>query len=167
MIKQTFYQLPDEECERLNRTEMVAMKWMIAAVNTCAYGQDDLAKRLESIPNGKSRFRLMLGQLRAIVNDLIGTMPVKQVLTVRNLMKDMELRLVPKFTPYDKRVSMDIDDLSYIVSAAKKDHCLACVRTGDECRKCRLYQILESVAPLNDWGDSTMCPYMREDWVDR
>lgn len=167
MIKKNWYQLPDDQCERLNRTEMVALKWLIAAVNSCAYGQEDMERRLECIPEGKRRYRLMLGQLRAICNDLIGTMPRKQAVTIKNTMNDMELRLVPKFSGHGNRVTLDIDDLSYIVNAAKKDHCLACILNGDECRSCKLYQILESIAPMEDWGDSTVCPYMREDWLDR
>ena len=71
-MKKTWYQLQEEDCERLNRTEMTALRWSLAAINSCAYAQDDLAKRLECIPDGKVRWRLMLGQLRALCNDLLG-----------------------------------------------------------------------------------------------
>lgn len=166
-MKKTWYQLPEEDCERLNRTEMTALRWSLAAVNSCAYAQDDLAKRLECIPDGKVRWRLMLGQLRALCNDLLGTTPRKQCLTIKHVMDDMELRMVPKFTPVPDRVCMGVDDLSYLVRAAKKDICVGCILTGDECRKCELYRILESVSPMEDWGDSMMCPYNRDDWMDR
>ena len=130
-------------------------------------GEGPLKDRLECIPSGKVRWRLLLGQLRAVTNDLIGTIPYKQCVNIKNVMNDMELRLVPKYSGHGNRVTLDIDDLSYIVNAAKKDHCLACILNGDECRSCKLYQILESIAPMEDWGDSTVCPYMREDWLDR
>lgn len=166
-MKETWYQLPDDKCERMNRTEMNAVKWCLAALNSVAYAKDDLAKRLEMIPNGKRRWGLMLGQLRSLVNDLVGTIPVKQCLTIKNTMNDMELRMVPKMTPIGDRVSMSVKDLAYIVREAKKDVCVGCTYTGDECRKCELYRILESIAPLEDWGSSLMCPYSKEDWWDK
>ena len=166
-MKTTWYQLPEEECERLNRAEMNSVRWCLAAVNSVAYAKDDLQKRLERIPNGKRRWNLMLGQLRALLNDIIGTVPKKQCNTIKNVMNDMELRMVPKFSPGGNRVSMGVEDLSLLVNAAKKDYCLSCIRNGDECKKCELYQVLESIAPLNDWGSSTICPYMREDWMER
>ena len=134
-MKRTWYQLPESECERLNRTEMNAMRWCLAAINSVAYAQDDLAKRLECIPNGKVRWRLMLG-------------------------------MVPKFTPKTDRVNMGIEQLSWLVNAARKDTCMSCIRNGDECRTCDLYKILESIAPREDWGPSTMCPYYNDDWMD-
>lgn len=166
-MKKTWYQLPEEDCERVNRTEMNAIRWSLAAINSTAYAKDDLKDRLKMIPNGQRRWNLMLGQLRALLNDILGTVPKKQVLSIRNVMDDMELRMVPKLTPKSNRVTMDIDDLSLLVNAAKKDYCTACIYTGDECRKCELYQVLESISPQEDWGNSTVCPYMRKDWMNR
>lgn len=170
MIKQTFYQLPEDQCERLNRSEMNALKWCLAAVNSVAYAEDDLADRLECIPSGKARWRLMLGQMRACINDIIGTIPRKQGNTIRNLMNDMELRMVPKYTAYDRRVIMDVEDLSYLVAHAKKDEslCMTCTYTGDECRQCELYKTLEAIALQEHWEkDSMICPYNREDWYEK
>lgn len=166
-MKKTWYQLPEKDCERLNRTEMVAIRWCLAAINSIAYAQDDLKDRLECIPEGQVRWRLMLGQLRALCNDLIGTVPQKQCVAIKNVMNDMELRMVPKYTPYDSRAVIDVDDLSYLVNHAKKDICTACIKNGDECRECELYKILESVAPQKEWKNSTVCPYLREDWFER
>lgn len=161
-----FFQLPDDQCERMNRQEMVGMKWLLSALSSVAYGQDDLAKRLEMIPNGRKRYRLMLGQLRSISNDLVGTMKVGQCKQIKNVMNDMELRLVPKMTPSVTRVSLEADDLRYIVNQAKKETCLSCIKTDAECKTCEMYQILERIAPLDDYGDGSLCPYMREDIVE-
>lgn len=168
-MKQTWYQLPESDCERLTRSEMTAVRWCLAAVNSVAYAQDDLKSRLECIPSGKARWRLMLGSLRSLLNDIIGTVPVSQCKTIKNTMTDMELRMVPKLTPMPQRVSMGVEELSYLVAHAKKDEslCMTCIRTGDECRSCELYKVLEGISPLNDWGESTICPYNREDWYDR
>ena len=132
-----------------------------------AYAKEDLKDRLECIPNGRLRWRLMHGHLSSLMNDLIGTMPRKQCVNLKSVMHDMELRLVPKFTRVDQRVTMNVDDLSYLVNHAKKDICATCILDGDECRQCELYKILEAIAPLQDWGSSTVCPYLRDDWMDR
>ena len=163
-MKKTFYQLPEEDCERLTSTEMRAVRWSIAAVNTVAYAEEDLAKRLECIPNGKVRWRLMLGQLRALCNDILGKMPIKQHKTIMNVMNDMELRMVPRLTKRDDAVVIDADDLGYMVMLAKQEKCTSCIMTDDECRKCELYKILESAVPLDDYGSGALCPYNMVDW---
>lgn len=165
-MKRTWYQLPEKDCERLNRSEMNAMRWCLAAINSVAYAQDDLAKRLECIPNGKVRWRLMLGQLRALLDDILGTIPKAQCKNIKHVMDDMELRMVPKYTPKTDRVNMGIEQLSWLVNAARKDTCMSCIRNGDECRTCDLYKILESIAPREEWGPITMCPYYNDDWMD-
>lgn len=164
--KQDKFSWPKEDCERVNHQEMVALRWCLAAINSVAYAKDDLAKRLECIPAGRRRWAMLLGSFRSLMDELLATVPTKQCLSIRNVMDDMELRMVPKFTPKSNRVSMDVADLSYIVNHAKKDICSACILNGDECRQCELYQILESIAPRKDWGSSTICPYMKDDWMD-
>lgn len=166
-MKKTFYQLPPEQCERLRASEMAAMRWLTAAVHIVAEAQDDLATRLECIPNGKSRYRLMRGHLRAIVNDICGTMPEKQKNQIVNMTRDMELRMVPRYSPGTARMILNKEEANYLVDHAKADVCSACILNGEECRTCEMYQMLEAITPLEDWGDSTMCPYNRKDWKDK
>lgn len=165
MKKTTFYQLPEEDCERLRRPEMASLRWLISALNSVALAEANLQNRLECIPNGKSRYRLMLGQLRAICNDLIGTTPREQCKQIQNVTNDMELRLVPKYTQNANVVILNVEDMSYIVRHAQKDEelCQTCVKDGNECRSCKMYQLLSAVAPLEDYGSGMMCPYV-SDW---
>jgi len=163
-MKQTWYQLPEDDCERLNRDEMQAVRWTLAAVNSVAQAQEPLQKRLECIPNGKSRWRLLLGQMRAVTNDIIGTIPYKQCVNIKNVMMDMELRLVPKYSAAENRVVMDAKDLAFLIDAAKRDMCAGCIYTGDECRKCELYKILSAITPLKDYGNGMICPYNLAEW---
>jgi len=165
-MKTTWYQLPEEDCERLNSTEMRAVRWSLAAKYSVACAAEVLGKRLDCIPEGRVRWRLMLGQLRALCNDLIGTVPAKQRKTIWNVMNDMELRMVPKGTKRDDRVVMDAKDLGYLVTLAKQERCTACVLTDAECRDCTLYKILESAVPLDDYGDGGICPYNLLKWED-
>lgn len=164
-MKQTFYQLPEKDRERLKSYEMNALRWCLAAVNSLAYGQDDLKHRLECIPEGKVRYRLSLGQIRAILNDIIGTTPYKQAKQARNLMEDMELRMVPRgYTKSDNRAVIELGDLSYLIDHAKADVCSTCILTDDECRKCQMYQLMTAYAPLDDYGSGTVCPYAQKEW---
>ena len=166
-MKKEFYSLPDAECERMTRAEMNAVQGVLAAVHFVANGRPDLQKRLAMIPNGKRRYNLMLGQVNAIANDLVGITKVGQCKQIRNIMHDCDLRFTPKMTPMDRRVVIDIDDVAYLIDAAKREQCTVCTKTDAECRSCGLYQVLERVVPLDDYKDGTMCPYMLEGWADR
>ena len=67
------YMLPDDQCERLVRSEMNAVRMMLAALSVAAYAQEDLKNRLECVPAGNQRMRMAVGSLRSVINDLIGT----------------------------------------------------------------------------------------------
>ena len=54
-MKRKPYTLPDDQCERLLRSEMTALRILLAALSSAAYAQTDLQKRLECIPYGKER----------------------------------------------------------------------------------------------------------------
>lgn len=85
-MKETWFQLPEEQCERLRKQEMTTIMWCLSAVNSVAHGRDDLQKRLSMIPNGMKRWNLMLGQLRSLMSDMLGTTPYKQRKTIQNTM---------------------------------------------------------------------------------
>lgn len=166
-MKKTWYQLPEKDCEYLKKHEFSAVRWCLAAVNSLAYGQEDLEKRLECIPQGKLRWRLMLGHLRALMNDILGTTPVKQCKTIKNEMEDMKLQLIPKTTVAKDRLVISVKDLSFIVDHAKQDMCTSCALMDNEFRKCEMFRILETVSPPKDMGDGTFCPYWKDDWWDK
>ena len=95
----TPYSLPEADCERLKRTEMIGMRMLLAHLSSAAYFQEDLHDRLECIPDGNRRLRLAIGGLRAVCDDLIGTITRAQAKQIYGTMKDYDLRLVPKLTP--------------------------------------------------------------------
>lgn len=156
------YQLPDKDCERLNRTEMQAVQMTLATLSTAAYAQDDLKKRLECIPDGVKRFRLALGGLRSVANDIIGTISVQQAKHIRNTMNDMELRLVPKLTPVSVNLIFTKDEAKELMDCAR-EMCVACTEDADSCRKCRLYKVMETHVPLESYN-GLICPYSLAEW---
>ena len=93
----------------MTRHEFQAVQCLLGAVSYIANASEDLQKRLECIPAGKQRMAMAKGAVAAIANDLIGTMTVAQCKQMQNVMKDMDMRMVPKMSPNSKNVIMTAD----------------------------------------------------------
>ena len=159
------YTLPDESCERLMRSELTAVRMLLAALSTAAYAEEDLQDRLECVPYGRERMRLAVGGLRAVCDDVIGTVSKSQCRQLYGTMKDFEMRLLPKLTPGSTNIIMTKEQGRDLMDIAR-DRCHGCVEDGVSCRECRLYQILESTTPLDDYGAGMICPYSLAKWED-
>ena len=157
--------LNDEDCERLNRGEFEAVRCLLGAVNYAAHAKDDLQKRLECIPSGKARMAMVLGGLKAIADDLIGTMPVGQCKQIRNTMQDMEIRMVPKMASMRQNVILEKDNAKALIDTAM-ERCKGCVEDEVSCRNCGLYKVLESFLPLDSYENGMLCPYSMSEWKD-
>ena len=161
----TPYMLPDADCERLMRPEMTAVRMLLAALSTAAYAQTDLRARLECVPDGNRRLRMAVGQLRAVCDDVIGTITRQQAKQIYGTMKDFEMRLVPKLTPGSTNIIMTKEEGKDLLDCARW-RCQACTEDGESCRSCRLYKILEATTPLDDYGATLICPYSLAEWED-
>jgi len=157
------YMLPDEDCERLNRVEMQAVRMMLAALSTAAYAKDDLKERLECVPDGNKRFRLALGGLRAVCDDVIGTVSRSQCKQIYGTMRDFEMRLLPKLTPGTTNIIMTKDQGKDLLECARWK-CYNCVEDGEACRQCKQYKLLEATTPMDNYGDGLICPYALAKW---
>ena len=152
---------------RVNRGEMQSLRWLMFAFSSILSSQTELVDRLKMLPDGEDRLGKVEQGLESLMKEMMLTLPDNQRKMVKNTLDDMEFRMVPNMTPKNNRVVMDVYDLAYIVEAAKKDICMTCIYAGDECKQCKLYRILEGISPQKEWGDSTLCPYNREDWATR
>ena len=161
----TPYTLPDADCERLRRNEMNAVRMLLALLSTMSYAKDDLRGRLECVPNGNRRFRMAYGQLKAVCDDLIGTISTSQAKQIYGTMKDFEMRLVPKLTPGSTNIIMTKEEGKDLLDCARW-RCQACTEDSESCRSCRLYKILEATTPLDDYGATLICPYSLAEWED-
>lgn len=166
-MKSTWYQLPEEQCERLNRKQMGAVLRMYNLLSDEAYFSQDMASRLECIPNGKKRMQLALGQIRSIVNDITGTIPVEQCRRIHGTMKDYESRIVPKFTPSHTSLVLDKESAKQLIDFARSE-CKSCVNDNEECRQCPLYKLLVAIIPCDNYDESGsyLCPYSCSEWAD-
>ena len=159
----TPYSLPDADCERLKRNEMNGLRMLLAHLSTAAYVQDDLKDRLECIPDGNRRLRMAVGGLRAVCDDVIGTVSKAQAKQIYGTMRDYELRLVPKLTPASVNIMLTKEQGIELMDLAR-EKCHGCVEDGESCRECRLYKIFEATTPMDDYGDGLLCPYSLAEW---
>ena len=160
------YELPDDQCERLTRTEMHSVQWMLNAVSTLRYAEEDLADRLECVPYGNRRMKLAIGQIGSLLQDVLGTVSDKQRRQLRNTTNDMEVRLVPKMTRQTVNVVLDEETAKELVSAAQAKCHWDCVPDPEESRNCELCKLLEAVVPLESY-ESVSCPYWRAEWEEK
>ena len=157
--------LQEEDCERLNRAEFEAVRCLLGAVSYTAHASDDLQKRLECLPSGKARMGMVLGGLRAIADDLVGTIPRGQCKQLRNTMSDMEMRMVPKMMGMSQNVILEKDNAKALIDTAM-ERCKGCVEDDISCRECGLYRVLESFLPLDTYDNGMLCPYSTSEWKD-
>ena len=153
----------EKDCERLTRSEFEAVRCLMGAVSYLADASENLQKRLQCIPAGRQRMAMAKGAVAAIANDLVGTMTVAQCKQMHNLMNDMDMRMVPKMTPNNRNLIINADAAKVLIDCAKAK-CDLCAASGDEIRACKLYQVLEAIVPLENYGDGLICPYVLAEW---
>lgn len=155
--------LKEEECDRLNRSEFEAVRCLLGAVSYTAHANEDLQERMGTIPYAKQRMAMILGGLRAIADDVIGTVPRGQCKQLRNTMQDMEMRMVPKMMSMSQNVILEKDIAKGLVDAAM-EKCHGCVEGPEEGMKCPIYKVLESFLPLESYENGMLCPYSMSEW---
>lgn len=160
--------LDDKDCIRLTKPEYEAVRCLLGAVSYLAHARDVLYKGqcLARIPHGDKRINLTLGGLRSIADDIIGTVTVKQCKQLRNTMKDMDMRMVPKVTPMSTNVVME-ESIAMELTDLARVACRECTRDGRSCLKCALYTDMEATTPLSDYGDGSLCPYALTEWASK
>ena len=115
------------------------------------------------MPHGQARLRMALGGLRAVCDDIVGTISPAQCRQIKGTMSDFERRRVPKMTPATRNILLTKDQGKDLLDCARWK-CHDCVEDGEQCRQCRLYQILEATTPMDDYGDGLVCPYALAEW---
>lgn len=150
--------LPEAECRRLTRNEMISIRMNLALVSEMTYAKDDLKRILAVVPDGQERMDGMLQTAQELFEDVVGTVGDKQRRSLRNTAKDYNIQLKPKACGKGDSIMISISEVENLVDMAQ-EKCAICAEDGVGCRKCPLYQWLEVNAPLNDYGDGLMCPY--------
>lgn len=155
--------LTDRECERVTRQEMNACKMLTTLVSVTTYAKDDLKKRLETIPDGHQRMDEALENIDSILRDICGTINIRQAKQLLNAAKELEVRLVPRYSPDHTAVQLNKEEYKQLIDCAR-EKCKFCTEDGDSCRNCQLYGILIERIPLENYDDGITCPYAYTEW---
>ena len=152
--------------ERLTRTEMHSVQWLMNALSSFRYAEEDLKTRLETIPDGTERLKQFNTNADKLFRDICGTIPEKQLKHLLGVAKDYEVRMVPKMMPKPTSVVLTRDEAMELVDAAQVKCKWDCVPDMDESRNCKLCKVFEAVVPLQQYN-SVSCPYWRAEWDDK
>ena len=98
-----------------------------------------------------------------LLTEIRMTIPERQRHNINNISKDMEMRMVPKATPSKITVLLPKEDFRALVDAAQ-EKCVLCTDDSEECKKCKLYQLLTSILPMERYDSRSLCPYNMAGW---
>lgn len=163
-IVQKVLQPSRNDAVRLTRIEKMAMLQLAYVATVLEELQTDLKDRLEKIDQGAEKMHVLASGSDEILNDLRLTVPMNQRMSLQNTAMDYEMRLTPKLTPMSTNVIMDKDEFKEIVDIARTK-CHDCTEDSNTCTKCRLFKLLTSILPLEDYDGGLLCPYNLGEWA--
>ena len=149
------------EQKRLTASERQGLMHMFAAVQAMEE-LTSINRRLESIPGCKRLVRSARGMLRKAADEVLGSMPLEQLKSIRRQLPGL------RYSIYVKNVNcrnMNEDGLylSYdaldAVAFAVKDHCITCSKNVEEQRKCKLAKALDELPCVNADENARGCRY--------
>lgn len=153
-----------EDAVRLNRAEKIGMIMLAYSATIVDDLQHEIGKRLEMVPDGAERMKKLSEETDALLNELRLTIPVNQRMSLQNTAQDYEIHLVPKATPSETSVVMQKEEFKELVDLARVK-CRECTDDDETCKKCRLYQLLTVILPLDDYENGLLCPYNMGEWA--
>ena len=149
------------EQKRLTASERQGLMHMFAAVQAMEE-LSPITRRLESIPGCKRLVRGARGMLRKAADEVLGSMPLEQLKSIRRQLPGL------RYSIYVKNVNcrnMNEDGLylSYdaldALAFAVKDHCITCSKNVEEQRKCKLAKALDELPCVNADENARGCRY--------
>ena len=164
MIKQTLIEPSRDDAVRLKRTEKMAMIVLAYAATILDDLQTDLAERLKMVDGGTERMAELSTKTDELLRALRLTIPLNQRMNLQNTATDFEIRLTPKATPATTSVVMQKDEFKGLVDMARTE-CRDCMDDDKTCEKCKLFQLLTVVIPLDDYS-GMLCPYNLGEWAE-
>ena len=153
------FSLQEDQRERLMRDEMNAIIYFRCVLVSAGYCWKNLQPRLERVPDGKQRFLDAMAAFNGLMDDLLETVPQKSQRRMENITSDYKIILAPQASSEPKRLILEREDANTVMDAALKT-CGDCYKSDEEARKmCKLYKVLETYCPLNDYGNGMICQY--------
>ena len=147
----------------ITRNEKIALMFLMNATSAIQDSVSDLKKRLEKIDGGEQMMKDLAELSVNLLTEIRRTIPENQRVSLNNVSKDMEMRLVPKATPSKTTVVVQKEDFRSLVDAAQVK-CRECTDSNEESRECGLCKLLKVVVPLENYGSTFLCPYNMAGW---
>lgn len=152
------------DAERMTRRERDAVLFFMNAVCILEDVCRDLAGRFEQVTDGIERMRTVSEAAAQILHEVKLTIPMDQRKSLDNVAGDYKMRLVPNASPVSNRnILVDKEDFRKLVDASQ-EKCVICTETDETCVRCKLYQLLTVLLPMDEYHFSTMCPYNMAQW---
>ena len=163
MSKEQFATPSREDAWLVNRGEKLSILFLMNTVSAMMDSKNELADRISRIDGGTETMKSMCEQAEWILTEIRRTIPTEQRHNINNVSRDMEMRMVPKATPSKTMVLMQKEEFRSLVDAAQTK-CHDCVDDNKECRKCKLFQLLTVVLPMDRYDVGNLCPYNMAGW---
>ena len=147
----------------VTRPEKLSILFLMNTVSSMMDSREELRDRVSRIDGGAEMMDTMCEVSEKLLTEIRRTIPEKQRHNINNISKDMEMRMVPKATPSKTMVLMQKEEFRELVDAAQ-EKCLLCTDDSEECKACKLHQILTVVLPLDLYEAGNLCPYNMAGW---
>lgn len=154
-----------DERKRLTATEREALMRINLALSICMNHRNELARRTGLIPRGAFYLASAQKMLERYVEECYRTIPAEQLMILQRSIREMTCYVGVRCpatmnanTGRDWGVIVPLNVINTLFAACT-DHCLTCVRTGEDQRRCELKKALDLVP--NDAKDRKdgSCPY--------
>ena len=153
-----------EDAEPLTSHEKRDMLFFVNGVSVMQDTNDRMQHRMSMVQDGPERIKKLAEDSLKLLEDIRETIPEKQRRNLYNMGVDMEMRMVPKYTPTTMSVLVPQEDFKELVDAAQAK-CADCTLDQDECQeKCELFKLFVTILPLSEYKASFLCPYNLATW---
>ena len=163
MSKEQFVVPSRDDAWLVTRNEKLSSLFLMNTVSAMMDSRDELKDRVSKIDGGTEAMEQMCQAADWLLTEIRKTIPTEQRHNINNVSKDMEMRMVPKATPSKTMVLMQKEEFRSLVDAAQAK-CHDCVDDNEECRKCKLFQLLTVVLPMDAYDVGNLCPYNMAGW---
>ena len=147
----------------VTRQEKMSILFLMNTVSAMMDSRDDLKDRVSRIDGGSELMDTMVDSAEKLLTEIRRTIPTDQRVSINNISKDMEMRMVPKMTPSKTTVLVQKEDFRQLVDAAQVK-CRECTDDSEQCKVCGLFKLLKVVVPLERYDGTFLCPYNMAGW---
>ena len=147
----------------VTRQEKMSILFLMNTVSAMMDSRDELKDRVSRIEGGAELMDTMVDSSEKLLTEIRKTIPTDQRVSINNVSKDMEMRMVPKMTPSKTTVLVQKEEFRQLVDAAQVK-CRDCTEDNVKCRECGLFKLLKVVLPLDTYDGTFLCPYNLAGW---